>query len=140
MLDVLKRLQQETAETEDVLTEAAVRERLDKLEDEGLLEFFALSGPEQGSEQEDEEQRSAAEMVYENLIEGTHVHTADNEDTPDSLSTAQTLSRTAHIQIPAANGNPTQNGGTPPHRQTTSETLGTFADSLRPRPDSADLS
>lgn len=62
------------------------RRNLEKLIEEGKLEFYALSGPEQGSEQEDEDQRSAAEMVYENLI----------EDTEDDTPAAKRLREAAH--------------------------------------------
>ncbi len=44
---------------------------LEQLVEEGKLGFLALGGPEQGEEQTDEELRSAAEMIYENLIEHT---------------------------------------------------------------------
>jgi hypothetical protein len=63
------------------------RERgLQKLVAEGKLGFYALSGPEQGTEQPDEEQRSATEMIYENLIENT------SDDTPG----AKRLREAAH--------------------------------------------
>ncbi len=44
---------------------------METLIEEGKLGFLDLGGPEQGTEQADEELRSAAEMIYENLIEGT---------------------------------------------------------------------
>ncbi len=47
------------------------RQALQELVDQGVLGFLALSGPVQGTEQPEEDQRCAAEMVYENLIEGT---------------------------------------------------------------------
>lgn len=62
------------------------RNNLEKLIEEGKLEFYALSGPEQGTEQAEEDQRSAAEMIYENLIEGTE------DDTP----AAKRLRKAAH--------------------------------------------
>ncbi len=43
---------------------------LQQLVTEGLLGTLALSGPPQGAEQPEDEQRSAAEMIYESLIEG----------------------------------------------------------------------
>ncbi len=62
------------------------RQALQQLVDEGKLGFFALSGPEQGSEQPEEEQRCAAEMVYENLI----------QNTVDDVPAAQRLREAAH--------------------------------------------
>lgn len=59
---------------------------LQELVDEGKLGYLALSGPEQGTEQPDEEQRCATEMVYESLIEGT------KDDNP----AAQRLREAAH--------------------------------------------
>jgi hypothetical protein len=62
------------------------KQGLQELIDDGQLEFYALSGPVQGTEQPDEEQRSAAEMIYENLIENTA------DDTP----AARRLREAAH--------------------------------------------
>ncbi len=47
------------------------RDRMQQLIEAGKLQFLDLGGPEQGTEQAEEELRSAAEMIYENLIEGT---------------------------------------------------------------------
>lgn len=47
------------------------KQNLEQLIKDGKLEFYALSGPVQGEEQPSEEWRSAAEMIYENLIENT---------------------------------------------------------------------
>lgn len=47
------------------------QQAMQQLIDEGKLQFLDLGGPEQGTEQADEELRSAAEMIYENLIENS---------------------------------------------------------------------
>lgn len=62
------------------------RNALQALVDDGLLGFLALSGPEQGTEQPEEDQRCAAEMVYENLIKNRE------DDTPG----AKRLREAAH--------------------------------------------
>jgi len=46
-------------------------EMLQRLNDEGLIRTLRMSGPLQGDEQAEEEQKCAAEMVYERLIRDT---------------------------------------------------------------------
>ena len=69
------------------------------------------------------------------MLPTSHFGTLDSEGSLGLSSMALPLPRSEYIQIPAANGNLQYSGGTPPHRQTTPETLGSFVDSLFLRPD-----
>ncbi len=63
------------------------KQALEKLVEQGQLGFLALSGPEQGLEQAEEELRCGADMVYENFVQPT-----TDADTPG----ARTLRTAAH--------------------------------------------
>ncbi|MEA2012666.1 MAG: hypothetical protein U9O87_06230 [Verrucomicrobiota bacterium] len=65
----LKRYEDHHPYTKEQLTE------LVKLKKEGLLEYFAMSGPEQGKELSENEMKCGADMVFESLIKKSEFNT-----------------------------------------------------------------